>query len=338
MSNRTKSGLGERARGLLSDTIVCDTTLPWGPDYQNQDTILPRMKDGGASFISLTVGIDRMSRTETVKHIAAQRKRLMRDWGDSCHLVESVDDIYVAREAGKLAVGFHFQGSNPLDGDINMVELYYQLGVRHMLFAYNQRNRAADGCHELSDGGLSRFGVSLVEEMNRVGMIVDATHCGYRSSMEMMEMSSAPAVFSHSNARNICPHARNLRDDQIKACAATGGFIGINGVGHFLSDDMVATPEAWIRHVDYIAELIGPEHIAIGLDHVYYLEQQHARRRSSPDTYPEGYPPPDWPGSYLGPDDYVRLVEKLIERGYSESEIRAIMGENFLRVAREVWK
>lgn len=330
--------ISDRAETLMRESIVCDMTLPWGVGYQNQDTILPEFAKAGVSFVSLTIGVDRMSRTETVRHIAAQRNRIIRTWGDSCHFVETVQDIYDAQKAGKLAIGFHFQGSNPLDGDINMVEFYYKLGVRHMLFAYNQRNRAADGCHELTDGGLSRFGLRLVEEMNDVGMIVDGTHCGYRSSMDMMEASKAPAVFSHSNAAMIFEHGRNIKDDQIKACAKTGGYIGINGVGHFLTKDMVATPEVWVQHVDYIAELVGPEHVAIGLDNVYYLEQQHARRQASPDAYPEGYPPPDWPGSYLGPDSYVGLVQTLIEHGYSDNNIRGILGENVLRVARDVWK
>lgn len=338
MPSSPSSKVSDRAEALLHESIVCDMTLPWGIGYQNQDTILTDFAKAGVSFVSLTIGVDRMSRTETVRHIAAQRNRIIRTWGDSCQFVETVQDIYDAQKAGKLAVGFHFQGSNPLDGDINMVEFYYKLGVRHMLFAYNQRNRAADGCHELTDGGLSRFGLRLVEEMNDVGMIVDGTHCGYRSSMDMMEASKAPAIFSHSNAMMIFNHARNIKDDQIKACAKTGGYIGINGVGHFLTADMVATPDAWVQHVDYISELVGPEHVAIGLDNVYYLEQQHARRQASPDAYPEGYPPPDWQGSYLGPNDYAALVQKLIEHGYSDDNIRGILGENVLRVARGVWK
>ncbi len=338
MDGETLVKVSDRAEALLRESVVCDLTLPWGPGYQNQDTILPEFHKAGVNFISLTVGVDRMSRVEAVRHLAAQRNRIIRDWADSCHFVESVDDIFAAGQAGKLAVGFHFQGSNPLDGDINMVEVYYKLGIRHMLFAYNQRNRACDGCHELTDGGLSRYGLRLVEEMNRVGMVVDGTHCGYRSSMEMMEMSTAPAMFSHSNAMAIHKHARNLHDDQIKAAAKTGGLIGVNGVGHFLAADMIATPEVWVRHVDYIAELVGPEHVAIGLDNVYYLEQHHARRQASPDMYPEGYPPPDWTGSYMGPADYPLLVQQLVDHGYSDADIRGILGENVLRVMRAVWK
>lgn len=97
--------------------------------------------------------------------------------------------------------------------------------------AYNQRNAVADGCHERTDGGLSRFGIELVQAMNRVGMLVDCTHTGYRSSMDVFEVSQAPVVFSHSNARAVWDHERNIRDDQAQACARTGGVIGVVGAG-----------------------------------------------------------------------------------------------------------
>jgi len=330
--------MSARARELLTDATVCDLTLPWGPGYANQETVLERYTAAGVDFVSLTVGVDRMGLAETVRHVATERARISRTWGDRCLFVECVADIERARIERRLAVGFHFQGSNPLDGDPNMVELYYRSGIRHMLFAYNQKNLAADGCHERTDEGLSRYGRTLVAEMNRVGMIVDATHCGYRTSLEVMEASSAPAIFSHSNAWAVHPHARNLRDEQIRACAATGGFVGINGVGHFLSPDMVASAEAVARHVDHVVGLVGPRHVALGLDHVYYLEQQHARRRAMPDAYPEGYPPPNFSGSYLGPEDLPAIIGVLIGLGYSDDDIRAILGGNFLRVARGVWQ
>ena len=338
MGQTSTTKVSDRAQALLHEGIVCDTTLPWGPDYENQETILPQFKKHGVGFVSLTIGGDWMGVEGTIRHMAAQRNRIMRNWGDMCHFVETADDMLHAKKAGKLGIGFHFQGTNSLGNDINMVETYYQLGVRHILFAYNKRTMAADGCHERTDGGLSRFGMRLVSEMNRVGMVVDGTHCGYQSSMEMMEASEAPAVFSHSNVYAIRAHARNLKDDQIKACAATGGFIGVNGVGHFLADDMVATPEVMVQHIDYIAELVGPEHVAIGLDHVYFLEQQHARRRENPDSYPEGYPPADWTGSYLGPEHFPEIAETLVQHGYGDDEIIGILGGNYQRIARDVWK
>lgn len=329
--------ISDRARRLYADSLVCDTTLPWTPGLENKDGVLPAFHASGIGYVSLTVALDDQDVEQTVRNIGAELARL-RALDDSCTFVESVADIRAARERGRLAVGFHFQGTNSFGRDAGLVEVYHRLGVRHALLAYNKRNHVADGCHECTDGGISRFGVRLIKEMNRVGMIVDCTHTGYRSSLDAIEASEAPVIFSHSNAWAVRQHARNLRDDQIRACAESGGIIGINGVGHFLTDEMVASPEAMVRHMDHVAALVGPEHLAIGIDHVYFLEQQSRFRAANPNTYPEGYPPPDWTGSYLGPEHVLELTELLLQRGYEEQQVRGILGENFLRVADRVWK
>ena len=116
----------------------------------------------------------------------------------------------------KLALTFNLQETNPLDGNLDMIDVYYELGVRHMLLAYNQKNRVGDGCAERTDSGLSRFGVRVIQEMNRVGMLVDGTHSGYKTTMEAMEVCSVPFIFSHCNAWQVVPHYRNIKDDQIK--------------------------------------------------------------------------------------------------------------------------
>ncbi len=327
-----------RADALRARAVVCDLTLPWGPGYDNQDTVLERFREGGIDFVSLTVGLDRMSLEATVRHIAAERARFAGLEKQGIVLAETVDDILAAKRTGRLAVGFHFQGSNPLAGDPKMVGLYYRLGVRHMLFAYNQRNLAADGCHEDSDCGLSRFGRALVREMNRVGMIVDCTHTGHRSTMDIVEGSADPVMFSHSNAWSLVPHDRNIKDDQIDACAARGGLIGINGVGHFLSPDMIASPEAMFRHIDYMVARVGWRHVCIGIDHVYYGRQMAARRAANPDTFPKGYPAGAATASYLGPEDLRAVTRLMVGHGYPDEAVLGILGQNFLDLAQRVWK
>jgi len=327
--------ISDRARGLLAAATVCDMTLPWGNWEENKDTVLDRYVAQGFGFVSLTVGLDRMGFEETVRRVARERARL-RGMAPRAVLIESVDDIRRARAQGVLALGFHFQGSNPLGGSVDMVELYYRLGIRHMLLAYNQKNQAADGCSERTDSGLSRYGLALIRELNRVGMILDCTHTGYRSSMEAVEASAKPVLFSHSNAHALLPHDRNIRDDQIRACAASGGVIGITGVGHFLAEDMQATPEAFVRHAVYMAEMVGPDHVGLGIDHVYYLGHKAVQRAASPDMYPKGYPA-GVAGSYLGPEALPAIVEGLVQHGFGDAEILGILGENFLRVAAQVW-
>ena len=133
-----------------------------------------------------------------------------------------------------MAVTFDLEGMNALDGSVDMVSLYYALGVRQMLVAYNRNNQAGGGCHD-TDAGLTAFGRAVISEMNRVGMLIDCSHCSYRTSMEAMELSRAPVIFSHSNARALHDHERNIRDEQARACAATGGVIGIVGLDAFLT-------------------------------------------------------------------------------------------------------
>ncbi|MEQ8345218.1 MAG: dipeptidase [Sneathiellaceae bacterium] len=324
----------DAAQTLLSGAILCDMTLPWGAANENKEQALERFIASGFTFVSFTVGMDWVTLEETVRHIGAERRRFLGQ-PDRFVLVETAADIRRAKAEGKFAAGFHFQGTRPLHRDLNMVEVYYRLGVRHMLLAYNEKNEVGDGCHERTDAGLSRFGIALVQEMNRVGMLVDCTHTGYRTTMEAMECSSAPCIFSHSVAKALNDHDRNITDDQIRACAATGGVIGMNGVGMFLADNR-ASPEILADHIDHVAGLVGPQHVGLGLDYVYYMASMEARWRANPDRYARGYPEPPW--HFFAPEDLPALVDVLLERGYGEPEIRGILGENYLRVAQAVWK
>ena len=322
----------EDARALHDDALVWDMTLPFQPRYADF-ALLDRYRASGVDFVSLTVNDFTNPLAGTLLHLAGVRQGI-RERGEALALVESVEDIQAAKQEGKLAVGLHFQETNPLEGSLAMIELYYQLGVRHMLLAYNQKNRVGDGCAESTDAALSRFGVSVVKEMNRVGMIVDGSHSGHRTTLHAMEVSSAPFVFSHANAHALHPHYRNVRDDQIKACAETNGVIGINGCGCFLGDTEAST-EAIFRHVDYMANLVGPKHVGIALDYTL----------PDPDWTWDKVDPDAWPPSEAnidardaGPEQLRELTQRMLDHGYREEDVRDILGRNFLRVAREVWR
>src|SRR5580765_1386892 len=147
-----------------------------------------------------------------------------------CPTLAKVQDAW---RAGKMALTFDIEGMGALNGDLSMVELYYGLGVRQMLIAYNLNNDAGGGCHD-QDHGLSDFGRAVVAEMNRIGMVVDCAHSGIKSGLEAMRLSKRPCIFSHANARALQDHERNITDEQIKAVAATGGVVGVNGLGLYL--------------------------------------------------------------------------------------------------------
>ncbi len=275
-------------------------------------------------------------------HALAASRRYFLDRPDEYILVESTGDIRRAKIEGKLAVNFNFQGSNTLEGDINMVEPLYRLGVGHMLLTYNDKNLAGGGSHDADNPGLSRFGKALVQEMNRVGMVVDASHTAHRTTMEIFEQSSAPVICSHSVARALRDHERNIRDDQIRACVQSGGVIGINGVSIFLTEALYDTSAPQLfRHLDYIAEMVGYEHLGLGLDHVPGMDEPLPVDNVVPhytETYGEALYPPMNRLAIAGPSVIAPLVEEMVNHGYTDEQISGILGENFMRVFESAWK
>jgi membrane dipeptidase len=292
---------------------------------------LSRYQAAGANFVSINVGMDMDSLTKVVQVLAGFRAYI-ESRSSEFVLAKTVQDILRAKKENMLAIAFDLEGSEPLQENLNMVSFFYDLGVRQMLLAYNKDNRAAGGCME-GNIGLTEFGRAVVKEMNRVGMMVDVSHMGYKASMEVMEISSSPVVFSHSNAKALRAHARNITDDQIKACAATGGVVAINGIGDFLGS---IKSSCLADHIQYVAELVGFEHVGIGLDYCVDKQEVLGYIEAHPEVYPK-----DRVGNLLEfacPEQIPEIAEILFERNFSEEQVNAIMGENMLRVARQVWK
>ncbi len=300
------------------------------------DTDLKQLRDwhqAGVTYLSVNAGYDVRPWENTVKTLASFRQQVAA--AEEIVLVSNIDDIYAAKRTGKLAITFDIEGMESLDGDTDMVAVYYDLGVRHMLFAYNRNNRAGGGCHD-EDIGLTDFGRQVIAEMNYVGMVVDCSHSAYRTTMEAMEVSTQPVIFSHSNPRALVDHPRNIADDQIKACAATGGVVGINGVSLFMADDGVR-PERFADHVIYVAGLVGAEHVGMGLDYVRSDTEYAELFSRNTDYWPSGYGYEN-PIAFMAPDTLPQITELLLSRGLSEAEVRGVLGENLLSVARRVWK
>ena len=331
----TRGPISERAAALYDEALVWDMTLPWVEGYADEDVTLPRFRAAGIDAVSLTVNDFPGSIDGTVRHIAKVKAHLAAR-SDQMVLIHGADDIVAAKREGRLALTLNLQETNPLERCLEMVRVYYDLGVRHMLLAYNQKNFVGDGCAEPTDAGLSRFGARAVAEMNRVGMLVDGTHSGRRTTMEAMEVATKPFIFSHCCAAGVVEHYRNITDEQIKACAATGGVIGINGVGRFL-DDKDATTESMFRQLDYVATLVGPAHVGIGLDYVKDAPRFWDSARAAPEAWPRVGDKPHEDHENAQPEQLLELTHLMLERGYAEEDVRGILGQNFLRIARAVW-
>ena len=212
----------------MNAKIVWDahTCLPLNPDADFAP--LERFRALGVNYVSVNVGMDMNGVAQVMSVIAAFRARLAAR-PDHYVLPESVADVERAAAAGKLAVGFDLEGAMPLQDQPEMAALYSRLGVRQIHFAYNRNNSVADGCHDV-ERGLTPLGRRMVEAVNAAGMLMDCSHTGRRCSLDIMSVSSRPVVFSHSNPLALVEHGRNVTDEQIRACAATGGVVCVSSV------------------------------------------------------------------------------------------------------------
>jgi len=326
--------VSDRARRLHADALVWDAHAGFEPKPSVDLEILEYWRAAGVDFLSVNVGYDVVPWQNTVKNIGAFITWLEKH-ADRFTLVRRVEDILAAKQDGKLAIAFDLEGMDALDGQAYMVSFYYRLGVRQMLFAYNLNNLAGGGCHD-QDAGLTAFGRQVIAEMNRVGMIVDCSHTGYRTTLEAIEASSAPVIFSHSNPVSLHKHGRNIVDEQIRACARSGGVVGINGIGLFLGDPGATTPTL-VDAIAYVADLVGVDHVGIALD--YTPENLEGLTAANPRFWPasEGYGH-GGPMRMAEPLQLPQITDMLLDRGWSEADVRKVQGENFRRVAEAVWK
>lgn len=243
-------------------------------------------------------------------------------------------------------LAFDLEDSNPLDGDLDNVDLFHELGLRSLLPTYNTRNAAGCGCLDTEDTGLTAYGRDLIGVLNEVGVFADGSHCSVRTGLDIARVSTVPMIYSHSNFAALHAHPRNITDDQARACAETGGVIGINGVGIFLGynapHEGAERVRAMADHIAYGAELVGIEHIGIGSDYSFDADEFNAMLADSPESFSEEYtrygqlqwtPPED----FLGESGFPGLNQVLAERGFSDADRAAVFGGNFARVARKVW-
>jgi membrane dipeptidase len=269
-------------------------------------------------------------------------------------LVETTADIRQAKRDGKAGLLLAAQGGDWIGRDLHRVEAFQQLGLRFMLLAYNATNQLCDGCLDRTDGGLTRLGQLVVDECNRVGIVLDCTHTGRRATLEIIDRSEHPCIYSHSNPSAIVPSLRNIDDEQIRACTSRGGVIGLVSWGPLVMRPGTThrpTLNEFIDLIDYVAQLDGStDHIGISTDMSLGTYPDH-------ESDPWGTPDyPDFTEEYNrhvtddirsplrnvdGFSDFAEVVsvaDRLLSRGYSEQDVRKMLGENFLRVFDRVWR
>jgi membrane dipeptidase len=269
----------------------------------------------------------------------------------SVRIATTASDIEEAHAQKQAAIVINSQGGDFLGNHLERLDVFHAMGLRMMLPAYNTRNAICDGCLEPRDAGLSRMGEAWVEGCNRLGIVIDLTHVGERSTLEILDRSSDPTIFSHSNPKALVDNPRNISDEQIERCAAGGGVIAPTNWGPpNLRAGMTTRPtlEHYLDAIDYVVDLVGIDHVGIGTDMSHGTYPDGDLIRGLPSKRSVGGQYADHiecaPRSRLryveGFDDYGQLpdvVEALQKRGYTDEDVAKVLGGNFLRVFRRVW-
>lgn len=269
-------------------------------------------------------------------------------------VVSSAEDIRQGKADGRAGLLLFSQGGDFIGWKLHRLEALYRLGLRVMIPAYNRTNHLCDGILDRTEGGLSRFGGAVVDECNRLGLVLDCTHVGHRSSLEIIDRSSAPVIFSHSNPKVLADNPRNISDEQITACVRRGGIIGCVAWGPLVMRKGTThwpTVDEFIACIDHVAQLAGDaEHIGIGTDlslGSYPLHESDPWGEPAYVSISEEY------GKHVTPDirshkralngfsDYpeiVNVANALLARGYTDKQVHGILGGNYLRVFEAVWR
>jgi membrane dipeptidase len=327
--------LAERAQRLHRQAIVVDGQ---GVSLNDPSVALA----GGLSALTITLAYRLHEDFIYAARVLAKQIDFLRYYEDSVMLIARGDDIPRAKSEGKLGIIFGLQSTTPIGNDPSLLTVLFAAGVRLVQLTYMEQTLAGSGCLEPIDAGLTAFGRQVISAIERNGMMLDLSHVGRRTSLDAIAASSQPVVFSHSNVAALHEMPRNLTDEQIRAAAGTGGLVGVVSASSFFRGDArQASVSDIVDHMIYIADLVGVDHVALATDqtegvtdfafasgvHGTYAADMglgghdtlRARGLSSKDQYPN-------------------LTVELCRRGFSDEHILKILGGNWVRVARSVWK
>ena len=336
----------ERAREFIANTFAMDAHFDLamdlddrrelGADHVYSDRHDGLVRDGGWNCLVSSIFINSRQLPEMglrkaldqIASLAAEES----EQPDSIVICTSMDDVDAANAAGRTGILLSLEGADPIGGDLRLLSVFYRLGVRSLGLAWSRRNYAADGCafqhrREGLKGGLTSFGVDLLEEAERLGMLIDISHLNDEGVSDVARFAKRPFIASHSNCRAVAGTMRNLTDEQIRLVADSGGVIGMNGVSFLVSDAEgkgLGAPEL-SAHMDHIIRLVGDDFVGLGLDFCDRIEDIHPPR------------PPLAAYDVMG--DHSRLshlVALLFEKGYDDRRVAKIIGGNFRRVYKEV--
>ena len=327
----TIDAAGLMARGVVWDNHLCMPLRPHDHAFLPQ---IERCRASGTNVVSLNVGFGDHGPEDHLRMLASFRSWFAARPGTYV-LARTVEDIRRAKADGRLAVVFDIEGMNAVGDQPSLVQAYYDLGVRWMLIAYNLPNGAGGGC-VTDDTGLTGFGREVMAEMERVGMLVCCSHTGHRTARDVLASANRPVIFSHSNPSAVWDHPRNVPDDLMQGCAASGGVVGINGIGSFLGLNDASTATV-LDHLDYAIGLVGPDHVSLATDYCFDAQELDEYVKVMAETFPpelglvEGL-------AMVEPERMPALVQGMLDRGHVPETVSKVMGGNLMRLAEQAWR
>lgn len=337
-----------RAIDLVRETVVLDMLAPLKLDFRNEYFASPIPEEDAADF--LNSGITGFHHAVGLGGHGAYESalRYMAAWqgfaGRNPHvfsLVGRAEDLRRAKRDGRAAVIMGIQNADQFR-TAEDVKTFYELGLRCAQLTYNSQNFIGTGSTERVDSGLTDFGIGIVEAMNEVGMLIDVSHCGERTTLDAIELSPRPIAITHSNCKAINDHPRLKSDEAIRRLAAKGGVMGITGVRNFVRNREPTTVEHMVDHIDHIGRLVGIEHAGIGSDADLngYDDMPPDQYQMLKSGYKDSYAFRDKidTDGFDHPLKAYDFTEALIKRGYSDADIAGVLGGNFMRLLEATWK
>lgn len=292
---------------------------------------------GGVTTIHVTIAYWENTQ-ETLANIGDWH-RLFRAHDDLLLPVRSAADVLEAQRSGRLGIVFGFQNCSPIEDDLRLVQVFHELGVRIMQLSYNNQSLLATGCYESNDSGITRFGKEVIQEMNRVGMVIDMSHSAERSTLEAIELSNRPIAITHANPSFFHDAVRNKSTSVLQALGTSGGMLGLSLYPFHLKDGSDCTLDAFCDMAVETADIVGVDHLGIGSDlcqnwDYSTLEWMRSGRWTAGTDYGEGsagnkdWPrQPDW---FANSGDFHNIVTGFRKSGFGEEDISKIMGMNWL--------
>jgi len=350
-SIKREGQMSENTKELLRKSIVVDglfnALLYDPPPTEGKKDVIDLFLDGGVTVLNVPLTID-YYKNDFVTYIRQiyQAYLFEEAFRGKVLIIERYVDILKAKKENKLGIILSMQGADPIEHDLRYLSILHKLGLRIIQLTYNQQNNVGCGAYDPHDTGLTRFGQQAIFEMNRLGIIVDVAHVGYRTSLDAIEISKDPVIISHGSAREVSDSPRNFTDEQIRAVAAKGGVMGVCPLSVFCrkkGKTSRPTVNDFIDHVEHIMNLVGEDHVGIGVDRWRRIPTQTDLMlrveydRTLPGFF-ASYPVDQYNVEGFGYyDEWENLVDRLIKRGFSSAQIQKILGGNFCRVFEKVW-